>query len=117
MIMIKLWIRNESKNFYLSTNALKDFIESEGTVEYDGNASIFDYASNVCKKKITNSIMKVEKLVKIPLVIFNLTLHPWEKNIKDPRKMMKIILATLFIVLTSRDKYNNVTKIPNQLDV
>uniref|UniRef100_A0A0K0E506 4a-hydroxytetrahydrobiopterin dehydratase n=1 Tax=Strongyloides stercoralis TaxID=6248 RepID=A0A0K0E506_STRER len=46
MIMIKLWIRNQSKNFYLSTNALKDFIEIEGTVEYDGNANIFDYASN-----------------------------------------------------------------------
>uniref|UniRef100_A0AAF5DS93 4a-hydroxytetrahydrobiopterin dehydratase n=1 Tax=Strongyloides stercoralis TaxID=6248 RepID=A0AAF5DS93_STRER len=46
MIMIKLWIRNQSKNFYLSTNALKDFIEIEGTVEYDGNANIFDYVSN-----------------------------------------------------------------------
>ena len=76
MIMIKLWIRNESKNFYLSTNGLKDFIEIEGTVEYDGNANIFDYASNVCKKKITNSIMKVEKLVKsindkVVYIIFN----------------------------------------------
>lgn len=77
MIMIKLWIRNQSKNFYLSTNALKDFIEIEGTVEYDGNANIFNYASNVYKKKITNSIMKIEKLVKsindkVVYILFNI---------------------------------------------
>uniref|UniRef100_A0AAF5DQC4 4a-hydroxytetrahydrobiopterin dehydratase n=1 Tax=Strongyloides stercoralis TaxID=6248 RepID=A0AAF5DQC4_STRER len=28
------------------SNAIKDFIEIEGTVEYDGNANIFDYVSN-----------------------------------------------------------------------
>uniref|UniRef100_A0AAF5I3T0 4a-hydroxytetrahydrobiopterin dehydratase n=1 Tax=Strongyloides stercoralis TaxID=6248 RepID=A0AAF5I3T0_STRER len=100
MIMIKLWIRNESKNFYLSTNALKDFIESEGTVEYDGNASIFDYASNAF---LIQSSLFYSNKVGIKNKTTTMTLTADERN-----TLLMTLLENGWKMVNNRDAINKV---------